>query len=191
MKTKITLLTIILFSTLILMACGEDQPPVVQQIQPTTSQTTPNIIEVDNNDTDAEDDDNVEDDDTSATTAETTEPTPQPDLANTDLERISGNVQSIGNRHFEIQLFIETPIEGNEGEDGVVVGIDSDAPWQTIIIDENTRIETILSDGMYELDRWDSTFADIKLEASVMMYGTHVGDQFLATEIIIWSWTFM
>ena len=194
MKTKITLLTIILFSTLILMACGGDQPPVVQQSQPTTSETTPNVIEVDNNDPDDENDDNVEDDDTSTTTAEATEPTnadtanATPNTtANAEIERISGIVEAIGNGQFEISLMTET-----EMEDGVLFGFeDPDVPWQTIIIDENTLIETVSSDGMYELDRWNSTFTDIEIGNSIMIYGFHIGDQFHATEIVIWSWTFM
>ena len=183
MNTKLKILTLILVSTLILTACGPEEGPSTElQNQPTLTEATVNNV-VENNTTA----NNKEGEDTEdLTNPETADATPNT-TANTEIERISGTVETIGNRQLEIWLATET-----EMEDGVLVGFeDPDVPWKTIIIDENTLIETVSSDGMYELDRWGSTFTDIEIGNSIMIYGFHIGDQFMAKEIVIWSWTFM
>lgn len=109
---------------------------------------------------------------------------------NASGERISGSVQMIEDMQFEIMLLVEQEIEGSETD--VIVGFDDpDAPPTVVIVDENTVFEIVRSDGMIILDRWEGSFADLVIGRSVYVFGEYVGDQFLAREVIIWSWTFM
>ena len=186
MKTKRTTLAIILLSTFILTACGSEEiPPSTEQPSPTITEPTVGVTGVENNNTNENNEDTDQEDNTSPDTANATS---NSDLAETETETISGTVETIGNGQFEIWPLTVIPIEE---EDVELTMQDPDTPWLTIAIDENTRIETILSDGENHLDRWDSILEDIEINNSVMVTGTHIGDQFLAIEIIIFSWTFM
>ena len=180
MKTKLKILTIILVSTLILTACGnEEVPPSTEQPnQPTNTQnttiTSTNPTEANRN--------NINENET--TSPDTTNTSPSIDPTNAQFEQVSGTVQSIGNGQFEIRPIADLDLEGAEEIGGMDLDIGT---LMTIIIDENTLIETALTDGMNVLDRWESAFEDIKIGDSVAMYGFYIGDEFLATEIAIWS----
>ena len=99
-------------------------------------------------------------------------------------EEIWGIVEFVGNDYFEISVTISKDLEMNEAEVGV---LHSDERAM-IVVDANTSFEMVASDGFHELDRWEGSFADLSVGDSVAIVGQALGDEFLASELVIWVW---
>jgi len=99
-------------------------------------------------------------------------------------DEISGTVETIRNNSFEISII------STETVDGLLEDFVSHSDEKMIvIINEQTVFEIVQSDGFIELERWEGSFADISINRAVHISGENLGDEFLATKVLIWEFS--